>query len=105
MQMEVEVDRLRNNLKELEHEEQSVIASRNSFMEEWRKAISEEMVKVRRELTSTLMEYQKQRQLATYVYLRAPCEAVVHEIASFSEGSAVREAEALGHAGSDRRRD
>ena len=95
MQMEVEVDRLRNNLKELEHEEQSVIASRNSFMEEWRKAISEEMVKVRRELTSTLMEYQKQRQLATYVYLRAPCEAVVHEIASFSEGSAVREAEAL----------
>ena len=65
------------------------------IMEEWRKAISEEMVKVRRELTSTLMEYQKQRQLATYVYLRAPCEAVVHEIASFSEGSAVREAEAL----------
>ena len=64
-------------------------------MEEWRKAISEEMVKVRRELTSALMEYQKQRQLATYVYLRAPCEAVVHEIASFSEGSAVREAEAL----------
>ncbi len=95
MQMEVEVDSLRNTIKEKEHEEQSVISSRNSFVEDWRKNISEEMVKVRRELSDTQKSLQKQKQLTSYVYLRSPCEAVVHEIAAFSEGSAVREAEAL----------
>lgn len=53
------------------------------------------MVAVDRDLTSTRKEYDKIAQLIEYVYLRAPCNAVVHEVTSFSPGSAVREAEAL----------
>lgn len=53
------------------------------------------MVTVDRNLTSVRKEYDKIAQLIEYVHLRAPCDAVVHEIASFSPGSAVREAEAL----------
>ena len=53
------------------------------------------MISVDRDLTSTRKSYEKIAQLIEYVYLRAPCNAVVHEIASFSPGSAVREAEAL----------
>ncbi len=95
MQMESDVDKLRNALVELEHQKQSVIANRNSYIEEWRNTISEEMVKVQRELIKTRKDYDKMEQMNSYVYLRSPGEAVVHEIAAFSTGSAVREAEAL----------
>lgn len=95
MEMESEVDKLRNSLVEQKHQEQTAIASKNSYIEEWRNAISEELVKVQRELTSNQKSYEKAVQLNSYDRLRSPCDAVVHEIAAFSVGSAVREAEAL----------
>lgn len=95
MEMEAAVDELENSLLELAHQRGSTIATKNSFVQEWRNNISEELVKADRELTSTRKEYDKIEQLIAYVHLRSPCEAVVHEIASFSPGSAVREAEAL----------
>ena len=95
MEMEATVDQLNNDLLELTHREGSTQAEKNSFIQEWRNSISEEMVSVDRNLTSTRKDYDKVKRLIEYVYLRAPCEAVVHEIASFSPGSAVREAEAL----------
>ncbi len=95
MEMEAAVDQLGNDLLELEHRRGSTIADKNSFIQEWRKQISEDMVSVERNLSSARKEYEKQAQLLEYVYLRAPCTAVVHEIAAFSPGSAVREAEAL----------
>ncbi len=95
MEMEATVDQLDNDLLELTHREGSTQAEKNSFIQEWRNSISEEMVSVDRNLTSTRKDYDKVKRLIEYVYLRAPCEAVVHEIASFSPGSAVREAEAL----------
>ncbi len=95
MEMEASVDQLQNNLTELQHQYSSTLATRQSFIQEWQNSISEEMVKIERDLTSTHKDYEKIRQLIEYVYLRSPCEAVVHEIASFSPGSAVREAEAL----------
>ncbi len=95
MEMESSVDQLANNLDELRHQYSSTEATKQSFIQEWRNTISEELVKVERDLTSRQKEYDKVRQLIEYVYLRAPCEAMVHEIASFSPGSAVREAEAL----------
>ncbi len=95
MEMEGTVDSLRNSLIEQEHQEQSVIAERNSFIEEWRNSISQELVKIRRELISTSKQYEKAATANTYDCLRSPCDAMVHEIASFSVGSAVREAEAL----------
>ena len=95
MEMEATVDQLANDLLELEHRQGTTVAEKNSFIQEWRNKISEDMVTVDRNLTSTRKEYDKIAQLIEYVYLRAPCNAVVHEIAAFSPGSAVREAEAL----------
>ncbi len=95
MEMEATVDQLRNNLLELTHRRGSTVAEKNAFIQEWRNSISEDMVTVERNLTSVKKQYEKVRQLIEYVYLRSPCDAVVHEIAAFSPGSAVREAEAL----------
>lgn len=95
MEMEAAVDQLANDLLELKHRRGTTLAEKNSFVQEWRNKISEDMVAVDRNLTSTKKEYDKVAQLIEYVELVAPCDAVVHEIASFSPGSAVREAEAL----------
>ena len=53
------------------------------------------MVTVDRNLSSIRKGYDKQARLLEYVHLRAPCNAIVHEVAPFSPGSAVREAESL----------
>ncbi|MBS1370110.1 MAG: HlyD family efflux transporter periplasmic adaptor subunit [Lentisphaeria bacterium] len=95
MELEASIDSLRNSLVELEHQEQTAIASKNSYIEEWRNSISTELVKIQRELTSTQKQYDKVQAQLTYDVLRAPCNAMVHEIANFPVGSAVREAEAL----------
>ena len=95
MEMEANVDQLENDLLELNHRRGSIIAEKNSFIQEWRNSISEQMVTADRNLTSNVKGYEKVARLIEYVYLRAPCDAVVHEIASFSPGSAVQEAEAL----------
>ncbi|MBP5181619.1 MAG: HlyD family type I secretion periplasmic adaptor subunit [Lentisphaeria bacterium] len=95
MEMESAVDQLNNSLLELEHRKGTLTAEKNSFVQEWRNTISEEMVKVDRNLASIRKEYDKQARLLEYVHLRAPCNAIVHEVAPFSPGSAVREAESL----------
>jgi membrane fusion protein, hemolysin D len=95
MEMESTVDLLDNSLIELSHQRESVIASKNSFIKEWENSISEEMVKISRELSSTRKRYEKNERLVSSIHLRSPCRAVVQEVAAFSAGSAVREAEAL----------
>jgi HlyD family secretion protein len=95
LQMESEVDNLKNRKIELEHEKLSEVASKNSFIAEWNQSVSEEMVKIERELSSVKKQLDKARQLSSYVCIYAPCDAIVHEIAAFSEGSGVREAEPL----------
>ena len=95
MEMEANVDLIANDLLELEHRKGAIVAEKNSFIQEWRNKLSEDMVTVDRNLTSLRKEYDKVAQLVEYIYLKAPCNAVVHEIAAFSPGSAVREAEAL----------
>ncbi len=95
MEMESTVDQLTNSLIELSHQRESVLSSRDSFIKEWQNNLSEEMVKVEREFVSTQKMLKKNESLVSSVHMRAPCDAVVHEIAAFSEGSAVREAEPL----------
>lgn len=95
IEMKSAVDQLEHELLEIKHRKGTTEAERNSFIQEWRNSIAENMVTVERNLTAATKEYAKVKNLIEYVYLRAPCDAVVHEIASFSPGSAVREAEAL----------
>ena len=95
IEMKAAVDQLEHELLELNHREGTLNAERNSFIQEWRNSIAENMVQVERNLTAAKKDFAKVKNLIEYVYLRAPCDAVVHEIAAFSPGSAVREAEAL----------
>ncbi len=95
LQMEGETDRLANQLLELKYELLSVKAERNSFIKDWQRQIAEELVSVERERVSVEKQLEKAIKMNSYVCLRAPCDAVVHEIASFQEGSGVREAEPL----------
>ncbi len=95
MEMEATVEQLTNDILELDHRRVSIQAEKDSFIQEWKNDISENMVTVERDLTTAQKEYAKIAQLIEYVYLRAPCRAMVHEVASFSAGSAVREAEAV----------
>jgi membrane fusion protein, hemolysin D len=95
LQMESEVDKQKNSILELIHERLSAISNKNSFIEEWDKTVSEELVRIERELTGIRKQLDKAIKLSSYVSIRASCDAVVHEIAAFSEGSGVREAEAL----------
>lgn len=95
MELEASIDKTRDSLVEQEHQEQTALASKNSYIEEWRNNISTELVKVQREFTSNRKSYDKILAQLNFDELRAPCNAMVHEVANFSVGSAVREAEAL----------
>ncbi len=95
LQMEAETDQIENQLLELKHELLSVVAEKNTFIRDWQKQIAEELVSVERERNSIEKQLDKAKRLSSLVVLRSPCDAVVHEIAAFQEGSAIREAEAL----------
>lgn len=95
MQMEGEVNAVKNKLNELVQQRETVGANRDSFAAEWRHGIADNLVKVKREMIGTSKQFDKYQQMASYVYLRSPCDAVVHEVTPYSSGSAVREAEAL----------
>ena len=95
LQMESETDVIRNKLNESAHEILSEKASKNSFVAEWYKTITEELVKTERELNNVKKELEKAERLNSLIFMRAPMDAIVLDIAQFSEGSAVREAEPL----------
>ncbi len=95
LQSEAEVDKLRNQLVEYDQQLLSLEAERRSFAEEWRNNVSEKMVALHRELDGNREQLVKARRMVSYVSLKAPCRAVVHEIAAFPTGSAVGEAEAV----------
>ena len=95
MEMEGNVDSIQNNLLELTHQRNSVLAQKNAFIQEWMNNISEEKVRLERELDNDLKTLEKNRQLATYVDHRSPCDAMVHDIAPLSVGSAAREGETV----------
>jgi len=84
-----------NNLDELAHQKQSIISQKESFIHEWQNSISENMIATGRELDRNRKQLEQMLTQLSFVELRAPCKAVVHEIAPFPEGSAVGEAEAI----------
>ena len=95
MQLEADITELENSISESEHQKESTLAERQTFIMEWKKDISEQLVSAEQARTSLQKALDKVLRLNEYVELRAPCDAIVHEIASFPVGSAVREAEAL----------
>ncbi len=95
VERESSVEEQQNALVTLEHQIYSTEAQKQSFIQEWRKAISEEMVSVELALDADRKSYEKNENRKSNLVIKSPCEAVVNEMANFSNGSAVREAEAL----------
>lgn len=95
MQLEADISDKENNILVLDSELLSKNAERDAFCTDWRIEISEKLAQARTALTSARKEFDKASQMTSYVELRAPEDAVVHDIAPMSIGSAVREAEPL----------
>ena len=93
--MKSEVEEVRSSIPAAQHERESALASRETFVMEWKKDVAEQHVAAKKSRISIQTSLDKVLQLTQYVELYAPCDAIVHEIASFPVGSAVREAEAL----------
>ncbi|MCR5258172.1 MAG: HlyD family type I secretion periplasmic adaptor subunit [Desulfovibrio sp.] len=94
-QMDAEIRDKEHSLQVLDSELLAKKAEYSSFTRDWRIGIADELVKAEAALTSAQKEYAKAEQMTSYVALRAPEDAVVHEVMPVSVGSAVREAETL----------
>jgi len=95
IEFEGSLDTLEGQVTESEHELLSARSEKNSFLNQWKEDIAKELVEVEREIESVTQQLNKAQRSISLTELRAPCDAVIHEIAAYQEGSAVREAEAL----------
>ncbi len=93
--MDVEVEKQRSTGIEYKQQILALKAEKNAFISEWDKNLLDELVAVELEMNDLEQSLKKTAMLDSMVEMRAPCDAVVHEIAPFQEGSAVREAEPL----------
>ena len=91
----IQLDNQRISIIENRQQLLTVKAERDAFLSDWNRQIAENIVSVERNITSYLREIPKYEMYVDSTELRAPCDSVVHEMAPFQEGSAVREAEAL----------
>lgn len=95
MQLEADISDKENNMLVLDSELLAKEAESKAFSTDWEIAIAEELAKTQAALTSARKEFDKAQRMMSYVELRAPEDAVVHDIVPMSIGSAVREAETL----------
>jgi HlyD family secretion protein len=95
MELEADISDKEHNILALNSEYLSRQAEREAFRREWHIQTTEEMVRARENLIRARKEFAKAFQMTSYVELRAPEDAVVHDIVPLSIGSAVREAEPL----------
>ncbi len=95
MALEADISDKEHSMLALGNEYQARKSEREAFRMEWSIRAAEEMVRARENLTRARKEFDKAEQLTSYVELKAPEDAVVHDIAPLSIGSAVREAETL----------
>ncbi len=95
LRSESEVVQLQGQIDEYGHQELALQAEQEAFQEEWRNAISEKLVELGRELDGVRRNLERAQALAGYESMKAPCRAVVLDVAGFPVGGAVGEAEAL----------
>ena len=90
-----EIESLESAIIELGSKVLKENSDRATFIAEWEKDTAEKEVQAALEANKIKNSLEKVEKLTTYTEIRSPRRAIVHEIASFPEGSAVREAEAL----------
>jgi len=84
-----------DRLTELRHSARSRRAERQAFIDEWRRALTEDLVAKRAEMARLSESLVKANRLLFLVQIIAPEDGVVLEVASRSVGSIMREAEPL----------
>lgn len=92
---EIEIENQKANLVEYRQMIRQSEAERDVFRADWKQQIGSALVEARAALASYEDGVRKYTLLAAQTALYAPCDAVVHEIAPYQEGSGVREAEAM----------
>ena len=95
LELEHELELARSTVAELGHQLEGVQAERQTFIQGWQSAISEELSKVRNDRDSQSEQVSKAQRMTQLVLLQSPVDAVVLDLAERSVGSVVREAEPL----------
>ena len=95
MQLEADISDKKNSILITESQLLAKQNEKDAFATNWNIELAQDVVKTGAELTNAQKELAKAAQLASYVELRSPENAVVHDIAPISVGSAIREAETL----------
>lgn len=95
MQLEADISDKQHEIEVTKSQLQAKQNESLAFTSNWKVELAEEYAKTASELTATRKELAKAAQMANYVELRAPENAVIHDIAPISIGSAIREAETL----------
>lgn len=92
---EIEVENQRTRLVEDQQMCNTARAELETFLAEWQQQISVELAEAELQIHTLEEKVRQTSYLVSTESLKAPCRAVVHEIAPYQEGSAVREAEAV----------
>lgn len=86
---------VRGRIEELGHQLKGALAQRDTYTQNWRAKIADELVSVRQELVAARQDLDKALRRRDMVDLTAPTKAIVLDIAHRSSGSVLRSAEAL----------
>lgn len=92
---EIEIDKQRASLIENKQLILTSRAEKQAFVDEWKRDIAAELAETQVSLADAEEKLRETSFLAGLENMKAPCRAVVHEIAPYQEGSGVREAEAV----------
>lgn len=95
MQLEADISDKQHEIEVTESQLQAKKNESLAFTSNWKVELAQDYAKTASDLTATRKELAKASQMADYVELRAPEDAVIHDIAPISIGSAIREAETL----------
>jgi hemolysin D len=95
MQIEQGQNDAANRLGELSHELQSKEAERQAFIDQWRQQILENLVTARTQVEQVGEGISKASLLNDLVMVTAPADGIVLDIAKRSQGSVLREGEAV----------
>lgn len=92
---QTEVVKIKNDIEEKRKNLDKAKSERDAFVSKWKNDISEELSSLRKEYDSVSEDLSKANKLHELSSLVSPANAVVLEFGAFSEGSVVREGEAI----------
>ncbi len=88
-------DQYLNSLPTYESQLASSKAERQAYIEDWEQKVAEEFNTAEQDLLQAKQQLNKVIRYRDYYFLNSPHDAIVHEVAKYARGSAVREAEPL----------